>query len=244
MNRGSFAVTGLALANLAATGCGGASRDDASRLFELPAGQTGAPVGVTSTSQPLYFGVTNHVRVAGEVLASMALEAGAKVEIEAATTDSTALRFELWQRHADGHMELYDAFDADSGFVLTSLDAPSDGTYVARFPAPASPRDVNVHLDCGRASGRCSASLQPGERCFEESACAAGLACAPSRGACDPVWWGGTCVVPGDDAACEGLPSAPVCGCDAVTYDNECRAVASGKGMKSSGACAPPPPPA
>jgi hypothetical protein len=244
MNRGGLAVTGLALASLAATGCGGASNDDAARLFAPPPGEMGASIAVTTTSQRLYFGVTNHVHVAGDVVTDVALDAGAKVEIEAATTDSSPLRFELGQRHADGHMELDDAFDADSGFVLTNLYAPSDGTFVVHFPAPASARDVNVHLGCAREGARCTTELEPGERCFEASACAAGLACAPSAGACDAVWWGGTCVVPGDETACEGLPIAPACGCDGVTYDSECAAVASGKGMKSAGVCAPSPPPA
>ena len=94
-------------------------------------------------------------------------------------------------------------------------------------------------MTCDRTSGRCTASLQPGERCFEQTACTSGLACAPNDGACTPIWYGGQCVVPGDDTACEGLPPAPVCGCDGVSYGNECLAVASGSGMRTNGACEP-----
>jgi hypothetical protein len=187
--------------------------------------------------------MTNHLHVGGDVLAKLTLNAGAVVEMEVATADSSPLRFELWDAHQGGWVELVNAFDVESGFVLTSFTAPSDSTFLVHFPAPASARDVNLHLDCGRTNGRCTADLQPGERCFEPAACAPGLACAPNDGACDPVWFGGTCVLPGDGTACEGLTASPVCGCDRVTYANECLAVASGKGMKTRGACSSAPPP-
>jgi hypothetical protein len=241
MNGRFFLAPSLALAGVVAMGCGGASGDDASRLpgaspTESPA-PAKTPVSVSATSPRLYFNVTDHLHLGGELVAQMNLNAGAVVDLEVATTDSSPLRFELWQAHAGGWIELLNAFDTQSGFVLTSFTAASDGVFLVHFPAPASARDVNVHLDCDRTSGRCTADLQPGERCFEQTACSPGLACAPTDGACDPIWYGGTCVVPGDDTACEGLPSSTVCGCDEVTYANECLAVASGKGMKNAGAC-------
>jgi hypothetical protein len=247
MERRIFAVTTLALASAMMAGCGGATDDDATRLLGASPGQaqspTQAPVTVTAAAPHLYFNVTDRLHVGGDVVAQVSLNAGAVVELEVATADSSALRFELWQAHAGGWMELLNAFDAQSGFVLTSFTAASDGTFLVHFPAPASPRDVNVHLDCDRTSGRCTADLQPGERCFEQTACSPGLACAPNDGACDPIWAGGTCVVPGDQTACEGLPASPVCGCDDLTYANECTAVASGKGMKTAGACVSSPAP-
>ena len=193
--------------------------DDAARLLAASPTQAETSIDVTAPAEHLYFGVTNHLHVGGDVLAKMNLNAGAQVELEVATADSSPLRFELWQVHASTAgetpwIELLNAFDTQSGFVLTPLYAPSDGIYLVHFPAPALPRDVNLRMDCDRTTGRCTAELQPGEVCYEEAACSPGLACAPSDGACDPVWWGGTCVVPGDDTACEGLPSAPVCGCD------------------------------
>lgn len=247
MNRGFFPVAALAMAGLVAMGCGGAPDNDATRLLGASPNQsqapTQAPLTVNSPAEHLFFGVTNHLHLGGDTLAVLSLNAGAVVELEVATADSSPLRFELWHAHQGGWVELLNAFDVGSGFVLTSFTAPSDGLYYVHFPAPASARDVNLHLDCNRTTGRCTADLQPGERCFQDEACSPGLACAPNDGACDPIWAGGTCVVPGDGTACEGLPVTPVCGCDHVTYANECLAVASGKGMKTGGACAATPPP-
>ena len=242
MNRWVFPVAGLVLASVAATGCGGVSDDDALRLPGALPNQTATPVAVAAPAQRLYFGMTNHLHVGGDVLGDLNLDAGAVVELEAVTADGSPIRLELWQVHADKRIELLNAFDVESGFVLTRLQAPSDGLYLVHFPATTSPHDVNVHLDCDRTSGRCSAELQPGERCFETTTCSPGLTCAPNDGACDPIWWGGTCVVPGDTTACDGLPFADVCGCDGVTYGNECLAVASGNGMKTGGACGKRPP--
>jgi hypothetical protein len=138
------------------------------------------------------------------------------------------------------------AFDASAGFVLTTFSAPVDGSYLLRFPAPATPREVNLELTCQLSDGRCTSELEPGEACAQTSACAPGLLCAPSDGACAGGQAGGTCVIPGDDLACEGLPPAPVCGCDGITYGNECLAVAQGVGMRAIGPClalasSPPP---
>ena len=253
MSRGFFPGAALATAGLVAVGCGGVSDDDATRFFGASPGQsqtpTQAPLSIDTPAERVYFNVTNHLHVERDVVTKLNLNAGAVVEMEVATADSSPLRFELWDAHegkgTQAWVELVNAFDVESGFALTTFTAPSDGVFFLHFPAPSSARDVNVHLDCARsqATGRCTADLQPGERCFATSACSPGLACAPNDGACDPIWAGGTCVLPGDETACEGLPTTPVCGCDRVTYANECVAVASGKGMKVSGACPSTPPP-
>jgi hypothetical protein len=242
-----FPAAALALAGFAAVGCGGTADDDATRLLAASPGSSQSPsqlsLSVDTPAERLYFNVTNHLHVGGDVVTKLDLNAGAVVEMEVATADSSPLRFELWDVHQGGWVELLNAFDVESGFALTTFTAPSDGVFFLHFPAPSSARDVNVHLDCNRTTGRCTADLEPGERCFTTAACSPGLACAPNDGACDPIWAGGTCVVPGDETACEGLPPAPVCGCDRVTYANECVAVASGNGMKMSGACPSTPPP-
>ncbi len=241
MKRGLIPVAMLALAGFVATGCGGAPDNDATRLPGASPGAAETPIDVTAPADYVYFGVTNHLHLGGDLLAKVDLNAGAVVELEAATVDSSPLRVELWEVHAGtpAWVELINAFDDSSGFVLTSFSAPSDNTFLIHFPAPSSPRDVNLSMTCDRTSGRCTASLQPGERCFEQTACTSGLACAPNDGACTPIWYGGQCVVPGDDTACEGLPPAPVCGSDGVSYGNECLAVASGSGMRTNGACEP-----
>jgi hypothetical protein len=245
MKRAIFPVAGLAVAGAVAMGCGGVPNDDATRLHSASVDPSGTTINLGVPAARLYFGVTNrlHVPQDRDLVTNLALSAGADIELEAATTDSSPLRFEIWQLHADKHLELLNAFDQTSGFVLTRLYAPSDGLYFVHFPAPASTRDVNIHLDCDRTSGRCTSELEPGERCFDVSTCSPGLACAPNRGACDPLVQGGTCVVPADTTACDGLPSDPVCGCDGVTYGNECLAVASGRGEKAAGACPREPPP-
>jgi hypothetical protein len=216
------------------------------RFAEAPAAQAVAPFSVKAPSEHVYFGPTNHLHVTGDVLADVTLNGGAVVELEVTTADSSPLRFELWQVRVASSppiVQLVNAFDVDSGFVLTTFTASEDASFFLHFPAPATPKDVNLQMTCERASGRCTADLQPGERCFETSACSAGLVCAPNDGACDPVWAGGWCVLPGDTSACAGLPAAPVCGCDGITYGNECLAVASGSGMRDGGACPAPPPP-
>ncbi|MBI4718418.1 MAG: hypothetical protein HY763_11475 [Planctomycetes bacterium] len=53
----------------------------------------------------------------------------------------------------------------------------------------------------------------------------AGGVCVPRPGACPAIW-------------------APVCGCDNVTYSNECEADRAGVGIAHFGQCAPPPCPA
>ena len=148
------------------------------------------------------------------------------------------IRFELWMVHADGHAELVNAFDVESGFVLTNInDQTGDLRYIIHFPAPAVPRDVVVSMTCQRTSGRCTDDMQPGEVCFAGHTCAEGLVCAPGGTACDPIWFGGTCVVPNDDSACAEDGYDPACGCNGVTYANACLATAAGAGTRSSGAC-------
>ena len=141
-------------------------------------------------------------------------------------------------------MELVNAFDVTSGFVLTSFESPSDGRTLLHFPAPEGARTVVVHLDCNRAGGRCAPDLQPGEPCMMGRPCAQGLACVSSAGACEATWTSGTCVLPSSGVECEDVAATgPVCGCDGRSYGSACLAGAAGVGVASEGACAPAPPP-
>jgi len=238
MFREGFSVAALAVAGLASTGCGGAPDDDAARLLPASGAPQTAPIDPSAPAEHLYFGVTNRLHVGGDVLADVNLDVGAQVELEAVTTDDSPIRFELWMVHADGHAELVNAFDVESGFVLTNInDQTGDLRYIIHFPAPAVPRDVVVSMTCQRTSGRCTDDMQPGEVCFAGHTCAEGLVCAPGGTACDPIWFGGTCVVPNDDSACAEDGYDPACGCNGVTYANACLATAAGAGTRSSGAC-------
>jgi hypothetical protein len=244
MFREGIAVTTLALAGLAVMGCGGAVDDDAARLPPASGSPQTATIDINAPSEHLYFGVTNHLHVAGDVLADVDLNVGANVQLEAATTDGSPIRFELWMVHNDKNVELINAFDVESGFVLTNIDDQTgDVRYFVHFPAPTSARDVVVHMDCMSTNGRCATELQPGETCLPGHACADGLVCAPSDGSCDAMFQGGTCVIPNDDSACANDTLAPACGCDGVTYANGCLAKASGAGVRTSGACGAVTPP-
>jgi hypothetical protein len=246
MNRTNFGVAALVFASMSTVGCGGASGDDATRLpFASTSTQdeSGAKPSPKAPYQHLYFDMTNHLDVDSDVLAAVDLVAGAKVQVEAVTTDASTIRFEVWRGHADGQMELVNAFHVESGFVLTTIEAPSDGRMFLHFPAPADAQSVVVHLGCARENGRCTTDLQPGEGCFAGRACAEGLACIPADGTCDPVWRGGTCTAPVKDVACDGEPVGAVCGCDGLTYASACLARASGRGVASFGACPEKPAP-
>jgi hypothetical protein len=244
MIRAVLPVAALALAGFAITGCGGAPDDDAARL--PPASQTTdqTRIDLTAPAQRLYFGVTNTVHVGGDVLADVLLDVGASVQLEAATVDSSPLRFEIWLVHTNQELELVNAFDVESGFVLTNVDDQvGDVRYILHFPAPASSRDVRLFLTCDRSLGRCTDELQPGETCLAGHVCAQGLACAPTDGECGSIWAYGTCVIPGDVSSCASEPSETTCGCDGATYASPCLAQVSGGGVQSTGACpgvAPP----
>jgi hypothetical protein len=239
MIRTGFPVAALTLVGFAAMGCGGAPDDDAARLLPASEITQQSSIDLSAPAQRLYFERTNSLHVQGTVLADVLLDVGAQLQLEVATIDSSPLRFELWLVHADKHLELVNAFDVQSGFVLTNIDDEvGDARYILRFPAPASPRDVRIFLGCQRISGRCTDELQPGETCLAGHVCAEGLTCAPTNGECGSILAYGTCVVPGDVSACDPGAYEATCGCDGVTYPSVCLAQVTGGGVAASGACA------
>jgi hypothetical protein len=203
---------------------------------------TVADLGGT-TPMPLYFGVTNTFAMhpGSPVSAGVQLSVGATVQLEVASADSSALRFELHRVRRDGTTELLAPIDAPSGFSLSTFEATSDGTYLLWFPFPST-QTVVISLGCETAGAHCAAAQQPGESCAPGFACDTGLDCALQRGQCDPWVALGTCAFRPPVATCQDgtTPDLRVCGCDGRTYASECVARASGAGIASVGACASP----
>jgi len=129
------------------------------------------------------------------------------------------------------------AFDVESGFVLTSFVAPSDGRTMLHFPQPGTAREVVVHMGCSRDGARCTDQMQPGETCTDAHPCAAGLLCIPSTAHCNVEWEGGTCALPAKTVTCDREETNPVCGCDGKTYANACLARVSGAGISHAAEC-------
>jgi hypothetical protein len=128
----------------------------------------------------VYFGPTNHLDVDGApTLATFALTAGSRVELELATRDASPLVFEVHRVRRDGTTELLDPVHAQSGFHITDIEASSDGTFVLYFPA-ADARSITavIHLDCTEAASRCAPTRQPYESCTTSFPCDEGLVCS------------------------------------------------------------------
>jgi hypothetical protein len=107
--------------------------------------------------------------------------------------------------------------------VRVDASVPPIDAAVPPIDAALPPRDGGA----GGAGAPCGG--------FVGLSCGPGLFCLEPRGQCVTVADGtGTCTArPG---ICPGLYS-PVCGCDRVTYSNECAAHAAGRSVASAGAC-------
>jgi hypothetical protein len=129
-----------------------------------------------------YLGTTQVVAIdRNPVIGTFDLLGGAQVEIEIATRDGQPVRFELWQVHVGGRVNMVTTVDSRSGFALQSLHAEEDSSWAVRF-LPDVPEQVVVRIDCTGSTHGCTPFLQPGDRC-------------PAGWQCDE---GLTCIVPGD----------------------------------------------
>jgi len=92
---------------------------------------------------------------------------------------------------------------------------------------------VNAHLGHGDVLGECPTTNPTTCGGAGDASCGANQFCQRPAGQCSETAQG-VCV---DTPACCSGASAPVCGCDGVTYQNECFAATAGVTVASQGEC-------
>ncbi|KYF91434.1 hypothetical protein BE20_14660 [Sorangium cellulosum] len=208
--------------------------------------ETGTAEGALRLSDvavvPVYFDHENRFTVDRErsVYAHFTSHPGRTLTLElqpVAGGRSAAVDFRLHEVTSEGRLRHIRRLRDGRGQALATWESRGTGSYVVQVLAPRAPVEVELRLSCG--ADVCSPVAQPGEMCAGIAGirCADGLYCdfAPEA----------NCGAYDRSGTCEFVPEVcrqdydPVCGCDGLTYGNDCVAATAGVSVRSLGECGP-----